>query len=129
MTPVAPKALNILLVDDARDLLDLISTWLKEAGHAVTPAFNGQELVNHVTAQPFDVVVTDILMPDGDGWDAIAEVHRLRPTTRIIAMSGGSREMPASAVLRVAQGAGAIAILKKPFTRVQFLETLGRVGR
>lgn len=123
------SVLAVLVADDARDLQVLIASWLTEAGHRVTTANNGRELVAHVQQQAFDVVVTDILMPDGDGWDAIAEVHRLRPSTRVIAMSGGSREMPPSAVLRVARGAGAIAVLQKPFSRLDFLATLERVGR
>lgn len=117
----------VLLADDARDLQALIAMWLTEAGYVVTGAFNGHEVVRLVQGQRFDLVVTDVLMPDGDGWDAIAEVHRLRPETPIIAMSGGAREMPASAVLRVAQGAGAIAVLKKPFTRVDLLEAVARL--
>jgi CheY-like chemotaxis protein len=71
--------------------------------------------------------VTDILMPDGDGWDAIASVHRTRPEMRILAISGGAREMPANAVLRAARAAGAIASLEKPFSRPAFLEAVVRV--
>jgi CheY-like chemotaxis protein len=66
-------------------------------------------------------------MPDGDGWDAIAEVHRLHPATRILAISGGAREMPASAVLRVARGAGAVGLLAKPFSRPDFLAAVSRL--
>ena len=120
-------SLAVLVADDARDLQELIARWLTEAGHRVTAASNGREIVRLVREQPFDLLVTDIIMPDGDGWDAIAEVHRLRPQTRILAMSGGAREMPASAVLRVAQGAGAIGVLKKPFSRVDLLEAVARV--
>jgi CheY-like chemotaxis protein len=129
MASSSPPVVSVLVADDARDLQALIAGWLEEAGHQVTAAFTGREIGELVQQRPFDVVVTDILMPDGDGWDAIAEVLRLRPTTRIIAMSGGSREMPANAVLRVARGAGAIEVLKKPFTRVEFMAALGRVVR
>lgn len=120
-------SLAILVAEDTVDLQALIATWLEVAGHAVTRASGGRELVQHVQETPFDLVVTDILMPDGDGWDAIAEVHRLRPEIRILAISGGTREMPASAVLRVARGAGAIGMLQKPFTRPDFLAAIARV--
>ena len=73
------------------------------------------------------MVVTDILMPDGDGWSAIAEVRRLYPNTRILAISGGAREMPARAILRIAQRAGALGFLVKPFTRPTFLDAVASV--
>jgi CheY-like chemotaxis protein len=123
----APRRLNILVADDVADLQALISSWLEEAGHAVTRAANGRQVVERVTESAFDLVVTDIVMPDGDGWDAIAKVHSLRPKTPVLAISGGTREMPASAVLRVAQGAGAIGLLKKPFSRVDLLAAVARV--
>lgn len=118
--------LSILVAEDMPDLRELIALWLREAGHDVTTANTGKEIVRLFQERAFDLLVSDILMPDGDGWDAIAEVHRLRPETRIIAISGGSREIPASACLRVARGAGAIAVLKKPFTRVDFLAAVER---
>jgi two-component system, chemotaxis family, chemotaxis protein CheY len=126
---VQPDRLKVLVADDARDLQELITRWLEDEGHHVLGAGNGREIVTLVEKEAFDLVVTDILMPDGDGWDAIAEVHRLRPETRIIAISGGNREMPATAVLRVARGAGAIAVLEKPFNRVEFIAMVERIGR
>jgi CheY-like chemotaxis protein len=125
MKTISPLA--ILVAEDTVDLQALITAWLEEAGHTVVRASGGRELVQLVQARPFDLIVTDILMPDGDGWDAIAEVHRLRPEMRILAISGGAREMPASAVLRVARGAGAIGMLEKPFSRPDLLAAIIRV--
>jgi CheY-like chemotaxis protein len=119
--------LAIVVAEDTADLQALITGWLEEAGHSVARASGGRELVQLVQARPFDLIVTDILMPDGDGWDAIAEVHRIRPEVRILAISGGAREMPASAVLRVARGAGAIGMLEKPFSRPDLLAAVARV--
>jgi CheY-like chemotaxis protein len=121
------KPLSILVADDTLELKALISAWLEEAGHTVTGASNGRQIVQLVQDQPFDLLVTDILMPDGDGWDAIAAVHRLNPEMRILAISGGTRQMPANAVLRVAQRAGAFGFLAKPFSRPEFLDAVGSV--
>lgn len=123
------RALTVLIADDARDLQELMSQWLSEAGHTVTCVSNGRDIVRLVQARPFDLLVTDIIMPDGDGWDAIAEVHKLRPETRIIAISGGAREMPAGAVLRAARGVGAVGLLQKPFTRIDLLAAIARITR
>lgn len=118
--------LSVVVAEDVADLRQLIALWLEEAGHEVTAVATGREVVRLFGERPFDMLVSDILMPDGDGWDAIAEVHRLRPKTRILAISGGSREIPAAACLRVARGAGAISVLKKPFSRVEFLAAMGK---
>jgi CheY-like chemotaxis protein len=121
------KPWSILVADDTLELQALISAWLEEAGHTVRGASNGHQVVQCVQSQPFDLLVTDILMPGGDGWDAIAAVHRLHPETRILAISGGTRAMPASAVLRVAHRAGAIGFLAKPFSRPDFLDAIDAV--
>lgn len=121
------RSLAVLVADDTRDMQALISAWLEEAGHAVVGASTGREVVQLMGQQPFDLLVTDILMPDGDGWAAIAEVHRRHPATRILAISGGTREMPANAVLRVAQRAGALGFLAKPFSRLEFLGAISSV--
>ncbi len=122
-----PARWSVLLADDLRDLQALMAMWLEEAGHEVTRASSGREVIEHATRTEFDLLVTDILMPDGDGWKAIAEVQRMRPTMRILAISGGAREMPADAVLRSVRAAGAIASLEKPFSRPDFLEAVTRV--
>lgn len=121
------RRLSILLAEDTVDLQALITAWLEEAGHSVVGAVSGREIAERLPQRHFDLLVTDIFMPDGDGWDAIAEVHRVSPAVRILAMSGGVREMPASAVLRVARGAGAIGLLAKPFSRPDFFTAVSRL--
>src|SRR5215204_1454970 len=96
------KSWSILVADDTLELKTLITGWLQEAGHITVGASNGRQIMQLVRQQSFDLLVTDILMPDGDGWEAIAEVRRLHPHTRILAISGGARQIPAAAVLRIA---------------------------
>lgn len=122
-----PARWSVLLADDLRDLQALMAMWLEEAGHQVTCASSGREVIEHSARTEFDLLVTDILMPDGDGWKAIAEVQRTRPQMRILAISGGAREMPAHAVLRSVRAAGAIASLEKPFSRPDFIDAVSRV--
>ena len=121
------KPLSILVADDTRELQALITSWLEEAGHTVSGASSGREIGQRMQSQGFDLLVTDILMPDGDGWDAIAEVRRQHPGMCILAISGGARQMPASAVLRIAQRAGALGFLAKPFSRPEFLDAVNAV--
>lgn len=122
--PAAARRLEILVADDVEEIARLVALWLEEAGHAVTHAASGRDVVRLVKTKPFDVVVTDIVMPDGDGWDAILAINRMRPATRILAISGGGNQMPADACLRVAKGVGADRILKKPFQRAQLIDAV-----
>lgn len=124
-----PKPLDIVVAEDVAELLHLVAGWLEEEGHKVTRASNGRDVVRLMRAKPFDLLVTDIVMPQGDGWDAILAVNRIRPATRILAISGGAQHMPADACLRVAKGVGADAVLKKPFNRAQLIGAVNQVVR
>jgi YesN/AraC family two-component response regulator len=64
----------------------------------------------------FDLVITDVLMPDGDGIDLITELKKVQPSARILAMSGGGRYLEGSDYLKLATGLGAHAAIMKPFT-------------
>jgi CheY-like chemotaxis protein len=123
----AAASWSILVGEDTPELKMLITGWLQEAGHTAIGASNGRQIMELVRQQSFDLLVTDILMPHGDGWEAIAEVRRLHPEMRILAISGGARQLPASAVLRVAQRAGALGYLAKPFSRPEFLDAVATV--
>ena len=60
---------SILVADDTLEVQTLITGWLQEAGHTTVGASNGRQIIQLVQQQSFDLLVTDILMPDGDGWE------------------------------------------------------------
>jgi CheY-like chemotaxis protein len=105
---------SILVVDDEPELRELILLILKSAGHLVVGAADGVEAATRIAHQHFDVVMTDLIMPEKDGLEFIAELRENYPAVRIIAMSGGGH-IPRDSYLRIAQGFGAHAILEKPF--------------
>ena len=115
------KPLFILVADDEADIRALISRWLERAGHHVTCAVNGVEALAVAEVKAFDLVVTDVLMPESDGVELIAKLKKIRPMARILAISGGGRVMEGSDCLRIAQGLGAHVAVMKPFTREQFM--------
>ena len=127
--PPGKKSLVIVIADDVEEIQHLVSAWLEEDGHVVVRAGSGREIVRIARERPVDLVITDILMPDGDGLDAILALNRMRPTTRILAISGGGRTQPADACLRVAKGVGADAVLLKPFGRPQLLSAVQKTMR
>jgi two-component system, chemotaxis family, chemotaxis protein CheY len=122
----AQKPLSVIVADDVHEITQLVTLWLEQDGHSVTAVSTGRDVINLVRDRPVDLVITDLVMPGGNGLDAILAINRIRPTTRILAISGGGPKMPADAGLRVAKGLGADAVLLKPFGRESFKEAVQR---
>lgn len=107
---------RILIVEDTRLMRDSLVDVLTESGHEVTTAENGAEAVDMIAGgAAFDVIVTDIIMPEMDGIQAILEIQTMQPDARIIAISGGSARMEKAQGLETAKRLGAVAVLEKPF--------------
>jgi CheY-like chemotaxis protein len=104
-------------------MLDILQRVLMEAGHRVVTASNGREVGEILAQVQVDLVMTDLLMPERDGTEVIAELRKTHPGTPIVAMSGGGR-MPRGEYLKIAKLFGAHAILEKPFTKEQLLSTV-----
>jgi CheY-like chemotaxis protein len=117
------KPLSIVVADDVEEIQTLVRQWLDDVGHLVTCVSSGGEATKLLKRQHFDLVITDVLMPDGDGLDVIRELRRT-PDTRVLAISGGGRHMQAIDCLNVAKGMGAHAVLFKPFSRQQLLRAV-----
>ncbi len=109
-------AASILVVDDEPGIRELLVIMLESAGYAVTPSQNGIEAPKILAAQKFDVVITDLLMPERDGLEFITEVRKTFPEVKIIAMSGGGR-IARDSYLRIAKNFGAHLLLEKPFNQ------------
>jgi len=108
--------LSILVADDEESIRVLMQHWLQGAGHTVSVVGNSIEGRAALKKQPYDLVITDVLMPDGDGLNLITEVRKVQPKARIMAMSGGGRYLHGEDYLKMARGLGAHAIMTKPFT-------------
>ena len=112
-------AARILLVDDDRFFAKLTAAMLAPAD--VHIAKNGAEGIEMMKRQSFDLLITDLLMPEKDGIETILEIRRENETLPILAISGGGKYGARSDLLRMAQRLGATATLQKPFTREQLI--------
>lgn len=114
---------RILLVDDNELLVTSMSRFLKAGGHEVFSARNGFEANEKMLHETFDVIVTDIVMPDRDGMEMLSELRRNRATARVIAISGDD-SAPQFQYLKVAEKLGADMTLAKPFTGDMLLNSV-----
>src|SRR5687768_10311152 len=115
---------HILLIEDAEDIRGLFRTILEQAGHAVREASNGSEGIRLFHDMPSDVVITDLYLPNGDGFDVMTALRHALPPPKIIAISGQSET---GDMLAAAKLLGADLVLSKPVTRGELLHALGAV--
>lgn len=111
------NSFRILVVDDEPGVRALLRDTFTQAGYEVVEANNGYIAVQLHIADPVDLVITDLLMPQQEGFETIAEFRRRFPEVQIIAVSGALR----GPVLQMAACLGASAVFAKPFDTDQVL--------
>ncbi|MDB5431761.1 MAG: hypothetical protein JWP35_2877 [Caulobacter sp.] len=114
---------SILLVDDDAPFRGAISRALRNAGYEVAEAIDGAQALSSLKARTPDILVSDIIMPNGDGIELISAVKRTFPTVRILAISGRGR-LGSLDLLHMATMLGVDATLAKPFSPEQFLDVV-----
>ena len=112
---------RILLMDDEDALRAIIVDVLTEEGHQVIDSATGRIAMKPEVLDLVDLVITDIIMPDVEGMEAIREIVQRRPQLPILAISGGGRTVTAD-YLPLASHMGARDTLKKPFTPDELIE-------
>ncbi len=123
-----PTSMSILVVDDEPVIGSTIRQVLEKAGHHVVYILDGQTALARVRGDDrFDIVITDMFMPEVDGFQLIKAVKQHSPATRAIAMSGGGTYMNAGEVTAMARRVGANAVLEKPFTPQDLMDCVKRV--
>src|SRR5574342_585540 len=77
----------ILVVDDDADMREMVHDMLKDRGHQVTTAGNGQEALKILGEEDYAVVLTDLRMKGMQGLELLAEIKRLHPEINVILMT------------------------------------------
>ena len=115
---------SILLIDDNDQIRVLLRRVLEEAGYFVMDAANGRKGLQQFRETPVALVITDLLMPDSDGLEVTMTLRRESPHVKIIALTGGVRELN---LLEVAKLLGAHRTMKKPIEMAELLEAVQQV--
>lgn len=108
----AAEPCSVLVVEDDDLLRRVLSRGLEHAGFAVCEAANGREASRALEGSTFDLVVTDLFMPEQDGIETVMLIRNKAPETRIIVTSGYAQQALLGDALRL----GAHRVLAKPFT-------------
>jgi len=113
----------ILIVDDDASVRSILTRTLENALYSVLEAKDGTDAVSEIRAHHADLVLMDIVMPGKGGIEAIMEIHSIQPELAIVIMSG-KVPLETDAMNNLMKRYGAKAILPKPFTTQELLETV-----
>jgi len=105
---------RILTVDDDVLALESMKILLEESGHVVVTACDGDDGIKKASLETFDLIITDLIMPNKDGIEMLRYMKREHPTVKVIVVSGGGRTSP-DAYLDTAMILGADDTFAKPF--------------
>jgi CheY-like chemotaxis protein len=124
---------KILVIDDDAIVRKTIVQLLEDDGYQVVSAEDGLRGMAMFRSEQPDLVITDIIMPEQEGIQTIAEMRKAMPDAKIIAISGSGRFSDAD-FLKMARSLGAMDIVSKPFDADELLTIVenclaGRAGR
>ena len=122
---IAVEALRVLLVEDDDGVRDVVCGQLEANGYETKAVAHGNAAVALLRSdEPFDLLLTDVVLPGGmNGFDIAHAARKLRPGLAILCMSGYSDEARNSS----GQLANEFPLLDKPFTREQLADALARI--
>ncbi|HYW42198.1 MAG TPA: PAS domain S-box protein [Bryobacteraceae bacterium] len=113
--PRAPR--RILVADDDESIRKLFGNTLAAAGYEVELASDGDEVLKTLARHPFDLVITDLVMPNREGLETIVAVRKSGARSKIMAVSGAFD----GAFLETARLLGAAAAVAKPVSPEQLI--------
>ena len=111
---------KVLVIDDDHMMLDVIKTILEEMGHQVECFSSSAEGEKSALENDFDLLLTDIRMPEKNGAEITETVLKAKPNARVLVMTAH----PHNPLAKRALDAGAKGLVKKPFNIGELLEFL-----
>ena len=111
---------SILVVDDDEQVRRVLKRKLEQCHYDVCDAANGKEAIKALEAVPFDLVLTDIVMPETDGIETVRYVRKHHPHVKVIAISAPNNEL----YLESAAGLGAARVFQKPLKLTELAEAV-----
>ncbi|NOZ62184.1 MAG: response regulator [Calditrichaeota bacterium] len=114
---------RILVIDDDEFFREMLHAMIEREGYEVDEAEDGEVGIEKHKKKQFDLIITDIIMPNKEGIGTIMELRSDYPDVKIIAVSGGGRVVPNS-YLHIAEKLGAHKTMTKPFERKELISSI-----
>ena len=115
---------RILVIDDESELRTLLIRIFTRQGHETVEAANGREALRHLEVAPgFDVIVTDLFMPEMDGIETLRHIKTEWPDAKVIVISGGGNRTGLD-MLPMAEKFGADRTFAKPFNPAELAKVV-----
>jgi two-component system, chemotaxis family, chemotaxis protein CheY len=115
---------RVLVIDDMAGVRESLRAALRGAGFDVATANDGREGLEALAAGTFDIVVTDIWMPEVDGLNVIKRIRATQPHLRVFAMTGGGPRLTIEAAGSIAEVWGAERVFVKPFDEAALIAAI-----
>ena len=117
--------IKILLVDDDQSILEILADLMAIFGHDYVTAQNGVEAIEKLKHNFFDIVLTDMIMPDIDGMELLRHIKKNYPNIKVMVVTGYERAFTYTDVIR----AGASDFISKPFNTDELEAKINRLVR
>lgn len=118
--PAKSRQIRILVADDDAGVREVVRAMLESVGFSVDLATNGREAVSMLESGEYDLIMTDLVMPEKEGIATIKEIRQSFPDVKVIAMSGAF----GGDYLRIASYLGAHGTLAKPLKLETVVKTI-----
>lgn len=105
---------KILIIDDNEQVRKVMASYLEHDNHEIALAADGKQGISRLQSQTFDLVITDIIMPEQDGLEVLMWLKTQVNRPKVIAVSGGSPSLDLNYLMTMAQRLSADKALQKP---------------
>ena len=117
-----PAKANVLVIDDELIVLESCNRILNDEGYSVQAVQTGREGIDRLNKGKFDIVLTDLMMPDISGMDVLRKIMQIHPDTVVIMITGYSTVQTAVDAMKL----GAYDYIPKPFTPEELSEAVDK---
>jgi len=115
--------MKILIVDDDPEVNEVLELMLTKMGHEVTAVTQGKEAIARFGQDSYDLVITDVFMPEVSGWDVVEAVKQKSPETPVLLITGWGLQLDREQINR----SGINGIITKPFSKQAISDEIAKL--